>query len=374
MITVEGISKVFGQKKVLDKLDLEVETGEIFCLLGPNGCGKTTLLNLLSGLQKPDEGQIIIDNTLVDGKVNGRVAHLPPCDRKIGYVFQAAALFPHLKVQDNIAYGLKALHLPKQEVTAKTRSLLEFVGMSQYAQHYPHQISGGQKQLVALARSIATDPQVLLLDEPMSAVDAKLKESLRHEFKGLLHKLGITAVYVTHDLTEALIMSNRVAVLGNGHVEQVGSRDEILGKPNSRYVAEFLGLNVYTAKVIHQPPRRSTLEIKGVFLKVPNGVDLPDEQVLVTIKPEDVILSSEANIENSKRLSCKCNVLSGTIVEITLMRSIALVTVDVGFLVRSKLTLSSLGDLGSVEGDKVSVLFKVDALNVSPENHSGLAK
>jgi len=364
MIKIEGITKAFKQKTVLCNLDLEVRAGEVFSLLGPNGCGKTTLLNLLSGLQKPDEGQIAIDNVLVDGKVGGRTVHLPSCDRKIGYVFQTAALFPHLKVQDNVAYGLKAMRLPQQEVRAKTRSILEFVGMSEYAQHYPHQISGGQKQLVALARSIATDPQVLLLDEPMSNVDAKLKESLRQEFKGLLHKLGITAVYVTHDLTEALIMSNRVALLGNGRVEQVGNRDEIMGKPNSRYVAEFLGLNVYTAKVIDESAERIRLDIKGVLLNVPNGVKLCDKKVMVTIKPEDIILSTDAQ----KRMCCRCNVLTGTIVEMTLMRSIAVVTVDVGFLVRSKLTLSSLGDLGLVEGETVDVLFKVDALNISLEN------
>ncbi len=292
MIEVEGVSKVFKQKMVLDKLDLEVDAGEIFCLLGPNGCGKTTLLNLISGLQKPDGGNITIDNVRVDGRLGGRTVHLPPCDRKIGYVFQTTALFPHLRVRDNVAYGLKAMRLSKQDVTAKTSSLLEFIGMSQYVQHYPHQLSGGQKQLIALARSIAADPKVLLLDEPMSAVDAKLKETLRLEFKGLLHKLGITAVYVTHDLTEALIMSNRMAVMGNGQIEQVGTREQILGKPNSRYVAEFLGLNVYSAKVIEQPQEQSKLDIKGVQLKVPNGVALPDKQVLVTIKPEDVLLTT----------------------------------------------------------------------------------
>jgi ABC-type Fe3+/spermidine/putrescine transport system ATPase subunit len=366
MIGISDLSKSYAEKTVLSNLCLEVHKGEVFCLLGPNGCGKTTLLNLISGLQKPDAGQITIDNVLVDGKLGGRFVHLAPCDRKIGYVFQTAALFPHLCVFDNVAYGLKAKHLPKQEVTAKTHSLLEFVGLTEYSKFYPQQLSGGQKQLVALARSVATDPQVLLLDEPMSAVDVKLKESLRHEFKRLLHKLGITAVYVTHDLTEAMIMSNRVAVLGSGRVEQVGSRDEILGRPNSRYVAEFLGLNVYTAKAVEG---ESKLSIKDVLITVPTWVDLTQKQVLVTLKPEDVILSSEDSVKNPKWVGCKYNLLRGAIVEITLMRTIALVTVDVGFLVRSKLTLSSFTELGLMEGDAVHVLFKADAVNVSQEKN-----
>jgi ABC-type Fe3+/spermidine/putrescine transport system ATPase subunit len=367
MIEIKEITKAFKQKTILSHFDLEIKEGEVFSLLGPNGCGKTTLLNLISGLQKPDKGSISIDNTLVEGKINGRLVHLPPYKRKIGYVFQTAALFPHLKVYDNVAYGLKAMHLSNQEITKRTDSLLEFVGMSQYAQYYPHQISGGQKQLIALARSIATDPKVLLLDEPMSAVDLKFKESLRHEFKGLLHKLGITVVYVTHDLTEALIMSNRVAVLGDGRVQQVGNREEILGRPNSRYVAEFLGLNVYTAKVIKE---ENKLCIKGVSIAVPDWVDLTEQDVLVTLKPEDVILSCESTVKNPRWVSCKYNLLSGVIVEITLMRTIALATVDVGFLVRSKLTLSSLGDSGLSEGDTVNVLFKAEALNISHENQN----
>jgi ABC-type Fe3+/spermidine/putrescine transport system ATPase subunit len=362
MIDITALSKSFAQKNVLSYLDLEVHKSEVFCLLGPNGCGKTTLLNLISGLQKPDSGQISIGNVLVSGKLGGRSVHLAPCDRKIGYVFQAAALFPHLSAYDNVAYGLKAKHLSKQEVDAKTSSLLEFVGLTDCAKFFPHQLSGGQKQLVALARSIATDPQVLLLDEPMSAVDVKLKESLRHEFKRLLHKLGITAVYVTHDLTEAMIMSNRVAVLGSGRVEQVGSRDEILGHPNSRYVAEFLGLNVYAAKTVEG---LNKLNIKDVLITVPSWVDLTQKHALVTLKPEDVILSSDDSVKNPKWVGCKYNLLRGTIVEITLMRTIALVTVDVGFLVRSKLTLSSFTELGLMEGEAVHVLFKADAVNVS---------
>ncbi|XES77983.1 MAG: ABC transporter ATP-binding protein [Candidatus Bathyarchaeia archaeon] len=368
MIKLESVSKSFGQKTILKDLTLDVQKSEIFSLLGPNGCGKTTTLNVTSGLSNPDTGKIYIDDTLVYGALGNKMVCLTPCERKIGYVFQTAALFPHMKVKDNVAYGLKAKRLSKQEIAEKTRSLLQFVGMGEYAEHFPHQISGGQKQLVALARSVATDPEVLLLDEPLSAVDVKMRETLRFEFKSLLRKLNITAVYVTHDLTEALVMSSRVAVMGNGRIEQVGNRDDILGKPNSRYVAEFLGLNVFTAKAVQKPKGKTDLDINGVVLMAPN-LEVPDgEPVLVTIKPEDVILSSQSSLKEPKSICCRCNFLKGTIVEITLMRSIARVTVDVGFQIRSKLTLSSLGDLGLIEGDTVCVKFKIDALNVSTKN------
>jgi ABC-type Fe3+/spermidine/putrescine transport system ATPase subunit len=368
MIKLESVTKSFGQKTILKDLTLEIQKSEIFSLLGPNGCGKTTTLNVTSGLSNPDAGRIFIDDTLVYGASGSKAVCLSPCERKIGYVFQTAALFPHMKVKDNVAYGLKAKRLAKQEITAQTHSLLAFVGMLEYAEHFPHQISGGQKQLVALARSVATDPEVLLLDEPLSAVDVKMREMLRLEFKSLLRKLNITAVYVTHDLTEALVMSNRVAVMGNGRIEQVGSRDEILGKPNSRYVAEFLGLNVFTAKAIQKPSGKTDLDINGVVLMGPN-LAVPDgESVLVTLKPEDVILSPQSSLNEPKAGCCRCNFLAGTIVEITLMRSIARITVDVGFHIRSKLTLSSLGDLGLIEGEPVCVKFKIDALNVSSKN------
>lgn len=364
MIKLESVTKSFGNKVILRELTFEAKKNEILGLLGPNGCGKTTTLNVISGLSRIDKGNIYIDGVLVDGQS----IHLPPSGRKIGYVFQSAALFPHMRIRDNIAYGLKAKHLSKQEVDAKTRSLLEFVGLRDYIDYFPHQISAGQKQRVALARSLATDPEVLLLDEPISSVDAKLKESLRLEFKNLLRKLKITAVYVTHDLIEALVMSDRVAVMCNGQIEQTGNRDEILDKPNSWYVAEFLGLNVYTAKAIQNTSGKTVLDINGIQIASPPLAGLPERPVLVTLRPEEVILSSEQCVRNPKWAGCVCNVLTGTIVEITLMKSIAQVTINVGFTIKSKLTLSSLSDLGLSEGNSVCVQFKVNALNVSLQN------
>ena len=370
MIKLESVKKSFGEKVILNELCLDVKKNEILSLLGPNGCGKTTTLNVISGLSRPDKGSIFINDVLVDGKSKGKTVHLAPFDRRVGYVFQTTALFPHMRVRDNVVYGLKTKHLSKQDVEAKTRSLLDFVGMREYAEYFPHQISGGQKQRVALARSLATDPEVLLLDEPISAVDARLRESLRLEFKSLLRTLKITAIYVTHDLTEALMMSNKVAVMGNGQIEQIGNREDILNKPNSRYVAEFLNLNVYAAKVTQNTPGQIKLNINGVQISSsPPLGSLTEKSVLVTLKPEDVILSSEQSVSNPKWAGCNCNIIKGTIVGITLRKSFAQVTVDVGFPVKSELTLSSLSDLGLAEGDSVCVQFKATALSVNPKGN-----
>ena len=239
-----------SEKKILKNLNLEVKDEEILSLLGPNGCGKTTLLNILSGLTKQNSGNIYINNILVSGKTDTKKVHLKPSERKIGYVFQTVSLFPHMRVKDNVAYGLKALHLPMQEVKKRTESMLDFVGLREYAKFYPSQLSGGQKQRIALAKWLATEPQVLLLDEPVSAVDPQLRESFRLEVKNYLQALKITVVYVTHNLSEAFIMSDRIAVMGNGRIEDIGVRGEIFDKPSSGYVAKFLGINTFDGKAI----------------------------------------------------------------------------------------------------------------------------
>ncbi len=370
MIELQSITKAYNGKIILNELNLKVEKNEILALLGPNGCGKTTVLNLISGLSRPNHGNIIIDNVIVAGKVGEKMVHLPPYARKVGYVFQTNTLFPHMRIVDNVAYGLKAKHLSKQEIKNRVRELLNFVDMFEYAEYYPHQISGGQKQRVALARSLATDPQVLLLDEPISAVDAKLRESLRVEFKKILRSLNITAIYVTHNLTEAIMMSDKIAIMGNGKIEQIGNRADILDKPNSKYVAEFLGLNVYDAKAAVGSFGQMKVEINGVFISVPPFVAVNGQLLLVTLKPEDVLLLPMQATEKSDAGNGYCIVLKGAVTEISLMRSIARVTVNVGFPVKSELTLNSLGDLGLSEGDTIYVSFKAEALNISLLDYS----
>jgi ABC-type Fe3+/spermidine/putrescine transport system ATPase subunit len=368
MITLTSVTKCFGQKTVIDNLNLEVKPHEILSLLGPNGCGKTTTLNLIAGLSTLDEGKIFIDGKLVEGKDGKKTVHLQPSERKIGYVFQNIALFPNMRIRDNIAYGLKASHKPKQEVKAKTDSLLDFVGLREEASMYPRQLSGGQKQRAALARSLAIDPEVLLLDEPVSAVDPHLKESLRLEFKSLLRSLRMTAVYVTHNLNEAFMMSDRIAVMGNGRIEQIGERTDIFNRPSSQYVAEFLGLNVYTGKALQNNGETLQLDVDGVQVLAGATPDLAGKPVVVTLKPEDIQLSLVPSVDPSWK-NVGYNSLKGTVLEVIQMRSTTQLTVDVGFHVKCRVLASVFRQIGFQAGQEVYVQFKADDLNVSAKNN-----
>lgn len=365
MITIDAVSKFYEAKKIVDSLTLDVKDNEILCLLGPNGCGKTTLLNMLSGLTKPDKGTITIDGVVVDGAAGSKRVHLQPSERKVGYVFQTVSLFPNMRVEDNVAYGLKAMHLSKDEVKAKTKELLEFVGLGEYALYYPSQLSGGQKQRTALARSLATEPKVLLLDEPVSAIDPQLRESFRLELKSYLQKLKITVVYVTHNLSEAFIMSDRVAVMGNGRIEQIGSAGEIFDKPRSSYVAKFLGINTYKGRALKMRDGLLEFEAGGVRLLAASAdPGLEGKAVVATLKPEDIKLS---NLNSKPNVG---NAVEGQITEMTAMRSTAQVTLDVGFILKARLQLATIKAEGLSVGDKVWVCFCPEALNVFADNEA----
>jgi ABC-type Fe3+/spermidine/putrescine transport system ATPase subunit len=361
MIKIESLTKCFGEKKVIANLNLEVKDQEILSLLGPNGCGKTTLLNILAGLTKQDEGQIYINGVLANGPVGRRTVHLKPSERRIGYVFQTISLFPHMRVEDNVAYGLKAQRLPRQEVKSRTSKMLSFVGLSEYARFYPSQLSGGQKQRVALARSLATEPQVLLLDEPVSAVDPQLRESFRLELKSYLQALKITVVYVTHNLSEAFILSDRIAVMGNGRIEQVGGKSDVFDKPRSIYVAKFLGVNTFRAKVVGFQKGFLEVEANGTRLRGRGESYLAGKNVVATLKPDSIFLSQSTTADFGGDVG---NVVEGTITEMVQMRSNAQVTVDVGFQVKTRIALTQIKEEGFVVGDKVNVYFSADALNV----------
>ena len=365
MIKIKAVTKSFAEKKVIQNLNLEVKNQEILSLLGPNGCGKTTLLNILSGLTQQDNGSIYINDVLVSGRIGTKKVHIKPSERKVGYVFQTVSLFPHMRIQDNVAYGLKAQHLSKQEVKKRTNDLLEFVGLQEYARFYPSQLSGGQKQRTALARSLATEPQVLLLDEPVSAVDPQLRESFRLELKNYLQALKITALYVTHNLSEAFIMSDRIAVMGNGRIEQIGNRTEIFDKPSSKYVAQFLGVNAYKGTAVKAASGVLEVEVNGVPLLACSTLNLVGKAVTVTVKPEDIVLSKSPDLDFNGEFG---NHLVGIITEMVQMRSTAQVTVDVGFLLKSRLPLSSIRESGIIIGDKVYACFNTEALNVFVEN------
>jgi ABC-type Fe3+/spermidine/putrescine transport system ATPase subunit len=232
-ISLRGVSKRYGGQLALTETDLEIAEGEFFCLLGPSGCGKTTTLNLIGGFVAPSTGEILIREQRVD--------RLPPHRRPVNTVFQSYALFPHMTVRDNVAFGLKMAHVAKQEAGRRTMEVLELVGLEHLADRLPGQLSGGQQQRVAVARALVNRPAVLLLDEPLGALDLKLRKRLQVELSQIHRDVGTTFVYVTHDQEEAMSMATRIAVMNEGRVEQIGMPSEVYYRPRSRFVADFIG-------------------------------------------------------------------------------------------------------------------------------------
>nr|WP_231572057.1 ATP-binding cassette domain-containing protein [Pontibacillus halophilus] len=232
-LSIRNVEKRFGSFTALDQLSMDVEKGEFVCLLGPSGCGKTTLLRIIAGLEQPNSGAVVM---------NGQpITHFPPAKRNFGIVFQSYALFPNLTAYQNVAYGLKTKKLPKKEIREKVNETLELVNLSHIADRYPSQLSGGQQQRIALARAIALSPDFLLLDEPLSALDAKVRLKLRNEMKRIQQKLGITTIMVTHDQEEALSLADRIVVMNHGTIEQVGEPEAVYEQPTSSFVADFIG-------------------------------------------------------------------------------------------------------------------------------------
>lgn len=272
-VQVEGLTKRFGQTVALAGIDLEVRPGELFTLLGPSGCGKTTLLRLLAGLEAPDAGAIRFDGRRVEG--------LPAHRRNVGMVFQNYALFPHLTVAENVAYGLKARRLPAQEIAARVAEALKLVRMEDYGARRPEQLSGGQQQRVALARAAATRPALLLMDEPLSNLDARLRVTMREEIRHLQREVGITTVYVTHDQEEALAISDRIGVMEHGRLLQVGTPVEIYQHPAHQRVAAFVG----TCAFLQGRVQGGALVVGGSNIPLPRPLGTGAELV-VGLRPE----------------------------------------------------------------------------------------
>ena len=234
-IDIQNVTKRFGAMAAVSDVNLSIEEGELFTLLGPSGCGKTTLLRLIAGFYAPDNGQIRFDGR--------RVNDVPPSERGIGMVFQNFALWPHMTVHENVAYGLKLRKVPGNEIADRVGVVFEKVKLSGFGDRYPGQLSGGQQQRVALARALVLNPKILLLDEPLSNLDAKVRVQVRQEIRKLQKELGITTMYVTHDQEEALTLSDRIAVFNQGKVFQVGPPKELYERPDNRFVADFIGIN-----------------------------------------------------------------------------------------------------------------------------------
>jgi iron(III) transport system ATP-binding protein len=294
-IEIRNLFKRFKDVVAVNRIQLEVSKGEMLTLLGPSGCGKTTTLRCIAGLEKPEEGDIVIDGEpmLSEGFVH-------PSKRGIGMVFQNYAVWPHMKVYKNIVYGLKIQKVPEQKIQERAQQVLELVGLSGLEGRYPGQLSGGQQQRVALARALVGNPKVLLLDEPLSNLDAKLRERMRFEIKSLVRRMGITSVYVTHDQAEAMVISDRIAVMDSGNVVQIGGPQEIYEKPANRFVADFIGtMNFIPGEVVQILQDTDTIYVRTEFsekmlCKMPgNTATKPGGKVYASIRPEDVEVFTE---------------------------------------------------------------------------------
>ncbi|HUK81479.1 MAG TPA: ABC transporter ATP-binding protein [Verrucomicrobiae bacterium] len=301
-IQVDNLVRRFGDVEALSHVSVSIRKGEFFSLLGPSGCGKTTLLRCIGGLDIPDEGVIRIDGT--DAR------QIPAHKRPVNTVFQSYALFPHLTVSDNIAFGLRMKNVPKQEIGGRVTRVMDMVEIPKLADRKPAQLSGGQKQRVALARAIVNEPMVLLLDEPLGALDLKLRKQLQVELLQLQRRLGITFIYVTHDQEEALVMSDRIAVMSTGKIVQMGDAEDIYEHPRTRYVSQFLGsCNLLDATVKRRGASDAVVQTSVGELRVELGANPSEaarrDQFTVAIRPEKVSLSGPNEAPGENRIKVK---------------------------------------------------------------------
>ncbi len=289
-LAIDNVSKAYEGVPALNHVSLSIYKGEFFSLLGPSGCGKTTLLRLLAGFETPDSGKISIDGLRMDD--------MPPYERPVNMMFQSYALFPHMTVEQNVAFGLKQEGLPRDDIKERVIAVLKLVRMFKYAHRKPHQLSGGQRQRVALARILVKRPKLLLLDEPLAALDKALREDTQFELVNIQEEVGITFVMVTHDQEEAMTMSTRIAVMEEGQVRQIGTAQEIYEYPNSRYVADFIGtMNIFTGHVVAEEDDCVLVrsEELGCDLSIHNVSSVPmGAQVSVAIRPEKVHMTKRS--------------------------------------------------------------------------------
>ena len=324
-LRIENLVKAFGANTVVKSANLSFSRGEFISLLGPSGCGKTTILRMIAGFERPTSGTI-----LVEGK---DITPLAPNQRKIGMVFQAYALFPNMNVEDNVAFGLKIAGMPVEQRRARVEEMLKLIGLTGFGKRFPFEMSGGQQQRVALARALAPKPRMLLLDEPLSALDAKIRVSLRQEIRAIQRDLGITTIFVTHDQEEALSISDRIVVLSAGSVEQFGTPFEVYNRPATKFVAQFVGtINTIDAQVVDASNK--SVSVDGQIFRV---ADLPggattNSRVALTLRPEAVSLGKP----NGQDI-----VLNGKVTEVSFLGSVIRLRVDLG---HSSLSLDTFND------------------------------
>lgn len=349
-LSISHVTKRFGSTVVVDDFNLDIEKGEFVSFLGPSGCGKTTTLRMVAGFETPTSGQI-----LLDGK---DITDLTPSKRNVGMIFQSYALFPNMTVAQNIGFGLRVRKEPEEVINQRVDEMVNLVHLEVHAKKYPYQLSGGQQQRVSLARALAIHPQVLLLDEPLSALDAKIRISLRSEIRAIQKKLGITAIFVTHDQEEALSISDRIVVMNAGEMEQVGTPFDIYNFPTTRFVANFVG-SLNTAEAEIMDPGKGLLSMDGIQLQSSNDLKGKGkgEKITIAIRPERLSFLSEGKKEN---------MLDGKVENITFLGSVVRVEVSIGkrrfsmdTFNRPSLTLPNVGDACKVTcSDKAVLILK----------------
>jgi putrescine transport system ATP-binding protein len=310
LLRIEGVVKKFGTFCAVDRLSLDIEAGEFVALLGPSGCGKTTLLRMLAGFETPDEGRILL---------NGRdIAQVPPHERPVNMMFQNYALFPHLSVRDNIAFGLKRARMTRSEIAARVAEMVALLKLDGLEKRRPDQLSGGQRQRVALARSLARRPQLLLLDEPLAALDKKLRESTQLELMEVRRRLGMTFIIVTHDQEEAMTVATRIGVMDAGRLEQAATPRELYEAPKSRWIAEFVGdINLFEGLVESREHNRLTISTRdaGMFVVAEAHNPVGKTAVSVAVRPEKVKLSRRGPIANAGGAEA-INRLEGVVIDV----------------------------------------------------------
>ncbi len=343
-LSVKKVNKHFGKFQALKDVNFDVKEGEFVCILGPSGCGKTTLLRVIAGLESQSEGEI--------NQNNKNISQLPPDQRDFGIVFQSYALFPNLTVKNNISFGLKTRKQNRDAIDKRVDELLNLVGLSDHINKYSAQLSGGEQQRVALARALAPSPGLLLLDEPLSALDAKVRQHLRLEIKNLQRKLGVTTIMVTHDQEEALTMADRIILMNKGVIEQEGSPQDIYSKPTTAFSANFIGTtNLFKVKKISS----NSIEIHGSILECDD--DIKDDVSTVTIRPEDIKISDSENNQN---------IFTGTVKELEFLGSNIRGHIEVNFKSQTDIVICNFAS----EYIQYNNIQKDTQVNISLQPHA----
>lgn len=316
-VTLNKVKKSFGDFVALHELDLDIQEGEFLTLLGPSGCGKTTTLRLIAGFIEPTNGSILLGDQ--------DVTQVAPQHREIGMVFQDYALFPHMTIADNIGFGLKERRYPKNDINERVKELLDLIRLPEVHDRYPAEVSGGQQQRIAVARAVAYPPKVLLMDEPLGALDLKLRETMQIELRRIQQELAITTIYVTHDQIEAMNMSDRIVVMNAGRIEQMGSAEDIYNAPKTRFVADFVGqINLFDVIIKKETPEYLLVSIANTEIRAPLSSVKMEGKISIGVRPEHI------NLVDTTEPSSTSNSLTGTLVGRTFTGNLTRLFIDVG--------------------------------------------